>query len=318
MNVIAKITTGSHLFGTATPTSDYDHRYVVLPDLRDLALGRVKHSVKLEDEVDGHAFSLQEFLRLAGEGQSIAIEMLHAPSDHVAMELLTGNHVIWYRLHTERCRFHTKAMSQMCQFATTMSRKYGARIERLKEVEAVIHAIESRPFDHSVEGMTERLGARLIDIWDILPESPCAIKTTNETCSGPEKRVYQVCGREMQGMARVSHVYASIKAIADEYGTRVREGRDGKIDYRSVHHAFRAGFQVKEILETGDLVFPLKDAAWLREVKLGHVDFFENGLDKRLDDLIAEVSAKMAVSDLPERVDQAWLDSIVLEAYNLA
>lgn len=79
MNVLAKITTGSRLFGTATPTSDYDHRYVVLPDLKDLALGRVKHSVKLEDEVDGHAFSLQEFLRLAGEGQSIALEMLHAP-----------------------------------------------------------------------------------------------------------------------------------------------------------------------------------------------------------------------------------------------
>lgn len=309
MNVLVEITTGSRLFGTATPTSDYDHRYVVLPDLKDLALGRVKHSVKLEDEVDGHAFSLQEFLRLAGEGQSIALEMLHAP---LKSDLVCACTDTWRDLVVNRALFYTKAMSQMVGFATTMSRKYGARIERLNEVEAILANIDlSRPRSESLDSM------RLIDIWDILPESPCAIKTINPMCSGPEKRVYQVCGREMQGMARVSHVYASIKAIADEYGLRVRAGRDGLIDYRSVHHAFRAGFQVKEILETGDLVFPLKDAAWLREVKLGHVDFFQNGLDKRLDDLIAEVSAKMAVSNLPDRVDQAWLDSIVLEAYNL-
>lgn len=300
MNAIAKVLYGSHLYGTSTPESDLDYRYVYLPTLNDCLLNRVRHSFAATNEEDGHYFSLQEFLRLASEGQPIAIEMLYAP-------LGVETHATWSYLCANAHRFHTKSMLQMVGFAVTMSQKYGTRIERLKNVEAALSVID--------DGEADLHDTRLIDIWHLLPESIHTVKTINDSCSGAEKRVYQVCGREMQGLARLVHVRASLQSIIESYGERVRDAKDGKTDWRSIHHAFRAGFQLREILDTGSLRFPLAESDWLREVKLGNVDFEDEGLDTQLEELIAEVSEKMAKSDLPEKVDQKWLDSIVLDAY---
>jgi hypothetical protein len=178
----------------------------------------------------------------------------------------------------------------------------------MNETEAIIKVFQ-----------TELMNAkcRLSDIWNLLPESLNAVKTTNPQNPGTDKRVYQVCGRELQATVLISHAYSVVSQIYGSYGQRVHNAKNGNIDFRSLSHAFRAALQCKEIVETGNLQFPLKDAVWLREVKLGHIDFFANSLDQKLDDLIAEVSDKMAKSNLPEKVDQEWVNNLIKEAYSL-
>ena len=100
-----------------------------------------------------------------------------------------------------------------------------------------------------------------------------------------------------------------ISRIRDSYGERVKRAKDGIIEWKSFAHAFRVALQAKEIVTSGDLVFPLKDAEWLRDVRLGKVDFFANSLDKRLDDLIAEVQGLMDASDLPDKPDVEWVEA---------
>ncbi len=116
----------------------------------------------------------------------------------------------------------------------------------------------------------------------------------------------------------VEHADKVIQAIYDSYGERVRRVKEGRIEFKSLAHAFRAALQCREIVDTGDLKFPLKDADWLRDLRLGKIDFMAAELDKRLDDLIAEVQAKMDASSLPDSVDRDWLDRIVLDAYELS
>lgn len=302
MTILAKLQYGSSLYGTRIPTSDLDYRGVFLPTLRDCLLGTVKDTINDPTEEDTQLFSLPYFLRLASQGQSIAIEMLAAP-DHM--------HVIsspaWDRLRAERKRFYTRNMHSFLGFAKSQAVKYSSRAERLSEIEAILYVIDAMHPD--------AFDLRLSQIWFALPESPNAKKTVNERNSNADKRAYVVCGREIQATATVEHAYKTIKAIGDEFGQRVRNAKDGLIDWKSLAHAFRVALQAREIVTTGDLKYPLADAEYLRDMRLGKVDFLSNKLDERLDTLINEVQALMDASSLPDRVDSAWTDQFVLDTY---
>ena len=96
MNIIVKAVAGSHLFGTNTPTSDTDYKGVYMPSKEDILLGRAKSSLNLstnqtneknssEDE-DVEFYSLQKFMKMLDEGQTVALELLWTPDDMIIEE----------------------------------------------------------------------------------------------------------------------------------------------------------------------------------------------------------------------------------------
>lgn len=303
MTPLVKLISGSRLYGTNVSGSDTDFRGVYLSPLRDCLLNRVKDTVTDATEEDTQSFSLQYFLQLASQGQSIAIEMLSAPDGAVVIQSAA-----WMRLRAERKRFYTRNIHSFLGFAKSQSGKYSSRAERLNEVEAIFEVFK-RGRKKSIEDI------RLSEIWDELPESTNAIKGTNPRNTNADKRAYIVCGRELQSSVTIWHAAQVIQTIRDGYGERVRNAKDGNIDWKSLAHAFRVSMQAEEIVETGDLIYPLKQADYLRSMRLGQIDFISNGLDQKLDDLIAEVQVKMDASSLPERVDQAWVDQLILDIY---
>lgn len=303
MTILSKITVGSRLYGTSVPTSDTDYRGVYLPSRDDCLLGRIKDTWDDKAEVDTSYFSLQTFLRLASEGQSMAIEMLAAPVWAVQV-----SSPVWEMLYNRRRMFYTKSMYSFLGYAKGMASKYSARIDRLTETEAILQTLMAA----SVFGPN----ARLSSAWDSLPVSLNAVKSTNDRSTNADKRVYVVCGREIQATAHISHAYDVIKGIHDGYGERVRAAKEGKIDWKALMHAFRVAYQAHEIVTTGDLSFPLANAEWLRELRLGHIDFLGERLDEKLDALIAEVQTLLDASALPERVDPAIVDDLILRAYS--
>lgn len=305
MNILAKVQWGSRLYGTQVADSDDDFRSIVLPSKKDCYLGRIKDAWEIGEEEDSSIFSLQKALNLAAQGQSLMIELMCAPPDKVAV---TSD--LWKYIQENRKMFFTKKLHAFCGFAKSMSSKYSVRIDRLNEVELILSFLNK----HSLRWMGDR-AVTLGNYWDDLPVSANAIKTTNERNKGQDKRVYQVCGRELQATVPIIYIYDTIKGIVASYGERVKNAKDGKLDFKALAHAFRVGLQCKEIVDTGDLHFPLKDAEWLRELRLGHINFIENALDKKLDDLIVEVQTKMDASSLPASVDQKWVDEIILGAY---
>jgi RNA repair pathway DNA polymerase beta family protein len=303
VNMLATIRVGSRLYGTSTPTSDDDLRSVYLPSASDCFLGRVQHSIDVPDEDDSAIMSLQSFCGMALEGQSMALEMLHAPR---VMRVAISP--VWEELCKNRARFYTKRMAAFMSFSRSMSARYGLRIDRLKEAEAIMDVL--MPYRDTP------LMTRLSNIWDKLPSSLNAVKGENPANKHADKRVYTVCGRELQATISVEHALAVVGGIVGQFGERVRNAKEGKLDYKALSHAFRVTLQAKEIVTTGDLVFPLRDAEWLRAVRLGQVDFFEHSLDKRLDDLIAEVQGLMDASDLPDKPDVEWVESLIVDTYH--
>lgn len=299
------------MYGTSIPTSDQDYRAIYLPDIKDCVLGKVKDAYEDKSEDDTSYFTLQHFLNMANQGQSVAIELLCAPMDKIII-----NSPLWMELHNNRKMFFTKSMHSFLGYAKTMAGKYSSRVDRLKETEAVISVLYKNLYYWKTEVTGDYI--RLSNVWDELPESLNCIKTTNERNKHTDKRVYQVCGRELQATVTVNHAYEVIKAIYDSYGERVKKAKDGDIEWKSFMHAFRAAYQVKEIALTGDLKFPLKDAEWLRELRLGKFNFLELGLDKKLDDLIAETQELIDKSNLPDKIDKSFSEAFILKAYGLA
>src|ERR1051326_295946 len=90
MRNIVSIEFGSHLYGTSTPASDLDFKAVYIPSARDILLQRVKGSIvnarqkaekekTLPGEVEEESYSLQRYLELVSEGQTVALDILFAP-----------------------------------------------------------------------------------------------------------------------------------------------------------------------------------------------------------------------------------------------
>ena len=87
---IVQMKIGSHLYGTATPESDIDIKAVYIPSARDILLQRVspvvsESRIKARGEkntpadTDCESFSLQRYLELLAEGQTVALDMLFSP-----------------------------------------------------------------------------------------------------------------------------------------------------------------------------------------------------------------------------------------------
>lgn len=71
-------------------------------------------------------------------------------------------------------------------------------------------------------------------------------------------------------------------------------------------------------ISLGDLAFPLPESDFIRDVKFGRLSYLDDKLGEKLDDLISEVERLAEISSHPEKVDQKFLDSLILSAYNLA
>ena len=93
MKTIVKIIFGSHLYGTDTPDSDQDFKGIFLPTKEQIFLGKIPKSINentkkgegknTADDVDTEIYSLHYFLKLACEGQTVSLDMLHAPDNMI-------------------------------------------------------------------------------------------------------------------------------------------------------------------------------------------------------------------------------------------
>lgn len=320
MNVIVEMLSGSVVYGTNSASSDKDLKGIFLPTQEECLLMRAprnitKHTKQGEGkntaaDVDTEYFSLQEFLKLACEGQTVAIDMLHTFMPHV---LVAGK--VWAELYDNRKRFYTKNMKAFIGYARTMATKYGVRADRLDSAMKVLEVLKEYDNFYKRHKVQD---ARLSAFWSELPDLPHTRKYLHEeNTSIADKRVYDVCGRKLPINITVEYAASIIQNLVDSYGNRVRAAQTSEgIDTKAISHAFRVGLELKEILLTGDLKFPLKDAAWLKKIKYGELEFARNGLGAQLEDLINEVEELSNKSTLPEKADRAWCDEFILKAYN--
>ncbi|ELL9021227.1 nucleotidyltransferase domain-containing protein [Escherichia coli] len=129
---------GSHLYGTSTPESDVDFKEIYVPHARDILTGNVKEhmskntnntsSKNTKDDVDHELYSLKYFFKLAADGETVALDMLHTPPSLVVKSDLPD---VWKYIQDNRSRFYTTNMKSYLGYVRKQASKYGVKGSRL-------------------------------------------------------------------------------------------------------------------------------------------------------------------------------------------
>jgi hypothetical protein len=304
MKTIVKVIFGSHLYGTSTPESDKDYKGIFMPAKEQIFLGRIPKSYNettkrgneknTSEDIDTEIYSLHYFIKLACEGQTVALDMLHAPDN---MILETSD--IWKKIVKNREKFYTKNLKAFIGYARRQASKYGIKGSRLNAAAKIIKLLGLH--DETLKMKT---------IWDQLPiEEHLYMVEANRNAV----RQYQVCGKIIQETAKIGYVLDILVKFYNEYGRRAREASENKnIDWKAISHALRAAYQVQELLQDGAITFPLKNAEFLRAVKQGEFDY-KNIVAPTLELLVSDVETLSEKSKLPEKADRKFWDKFIIE-----
>lgn len=302
--MIVRMVFGSHLYGTATEGSDTDYKGVRMPSNQEVLLGKIprSHSLSVKNsdgakneagDVDEEIYSLHHFIKLACEGQTVALDMLHAPAS-----ALTHTSRTWEILQDRRAEFYTKNLHALVGYARKQAAKYGIKGSRLADAKRALAFLKDQP-----------AGVKLSDVWGQLPQGEHLVEGKDRA---DELRVWDVCGKKLLETSKVSHYIPTLEQFVDRYGNRAKLAANSKgIDWKAISHAMRAALQVRAILKDGGFEYPLPETKLLCAVKAGSMLYpaAAEWLERTMD----EVDDLARASTLPEQVDRDVWDRWLIE-----
>lgn len=301
MNIIFKCNFGSYLYGTLTPASDKDYKGVYIAELSDIVLKRDKATIKYttgndfsrntENDIDTEYKELRTFLKEAMDGQTYALDMLFCNKENIIQ-----SSYIWDKLIENRHKLLSKNVTPFLGYCRQQAEKYSIKGTRLGELERVIDLLKIQ--DNSLT---------ITQICTFIDES---------------KHVYfkhlngeiflSVLGKLYQTNKTCKEVLKSLELTQSKYGARAVQARDNEgIDYKAISHAYRCMYEVRDLLTTGNITFPLKEAEYLVKIKTGQIAY--SVIQDELAELMNEV--KVIKSSLPEKPDYEFWDGFIVGVY---
>ena len=306
LNIIVKMIFGSHLYGTNTETSDRDFKGIFMPSRKQVLLGHIPKSFSFSTakksrrgqknepkDIDTEIYSFHYFIKLACEGQTVALDMLYAPE-----KMILESSQLWDDIVKNRNRFLTKNIQAFVGYARKQAAKYGIKGSRLEAANRAMKEIRKYG-----------LGPSLGEIWDLLPVGEHLSFVTDDRGN----RFYQVCGRKLHDSVSFDYAYNDIKKFYDNYGELAIDAEVNiNIDWKAISHALRAAFEVEELLRYGTITFPLKQAELLKSVKKGELDYVTE-VAPMLEKMMDWIEQLSKISHLPDEVDRKFWDDFIIE-----
>lgn len=322
-SVIVQMVHGSHLYGTNTPESDKDYKGVFLPRFSDILLrthpDSITQSTKKrdvagekngKDDVDTQLYSLHKFIDLASKGETVAIDMLHAPMKYLEKTSWEWNYIV-----NNKDRFYTKNMKSLLGYAARQAHKYGVKGSRLAAVKDVVRCMEEAMATLTCAPEPFIIGeVRMKHITEFLPTNEYCYFTETDGANGEKETVYVVAGKMLQMTASVTHYLPMLDAFINEYGGRARMAEQNQgVDWKALSHAYRACYQALHIYRDGGFEYPMPETDILLEIKTGKMPF--DKVASGLEELIVYVKELADQSSYPDHVDMHFWQNRMMEIY---
>lgn len=313
-DLIVQIKFGSHLYGTNTESSDVDFKSVYVPSARDILLQKVVGSVpigkkaksegekNLPGDVDNECYSLQRYLNLISEGQTVAIDMLFAPEP-----LITS--VLWKYIQQNKEKLLTKRSAAFVGYCRTQANKYGIKGSRVAAAKDAMERFQRLADQY---GTTAKVGEFFIEDDEVMNEHTRTMR--KETTQGRIERYFECCNRMVGFTNTVKEAAAVYRRIYENYGDRARLAeKNESIDWKALSHAVRVGREAIELLTTQHITFPLPYAAHVLEIKQGKMEY--QSVANEIERLLDSVEVAVLVSSLREDPDYQFIDDTIAEVY---
>jgi hypothetical protein len=320
METIVEMRFGAHLYGTDTADSDLDLKAVYLPAARDILLQRVRPAINTARarpngekntaaDVDFEAYSLQRYMELLAEGQSVAIDMLFAPESAFTREPSS----IWREIQTQRGRFVSTRASAFVRYCRQQANRFGIKGSR---VGAARRALELLSESEARLGTTAKVLELETGLASLAATTEHIAVVSLPEPNGAMAPYLEVCDKKIPFTASLKTARDVVERLVGEYGKRALEAeRNQGVDWKALSHAVRVGREAIELFETGRIGFPLGCAEHLRRIKRGEISY--RAVAAEIDALLTDVEAAAQRSALPGEPDQAAMEDLVLRAYRL-
>lgn len=316
MKTLIRMKFGALLYGTETPLSDLDYKSVYLPDARSILLQRVHGSIQnkrekaegeknLPGEFEEESFSLQRYLSLLLEGQTVALDMLFAPP--AMWESVTN---IWHEVIANRSKLLTRKSAAFVGYCRQQANKYGIKGSRVAE------AKEARDlFEHLIDerGAHARLSECESELEEFVQaREHCAIVELEAAHSQRRKlKHFECCKRKTPWTVPLKVAFDTYDHIYQAYGDRARRAQANEgVDWKALSHAVRVAHEALELMQTCNITFPLPNREHVKAIKLGLLSYKE--VASEIEDLLGKVEKAERSSILPEEADLRWVDDFVV------
>ncbi len=309
---------GSHVYGTNLPTSDHDFKKIYLPSAEDILLQRVvgsknegtktnKNEKNGIDDIDVETFSLQKYLKLLLEGQTVALSMLFTP-----LKWHIGKcHPAWQDIHLKRQEFLHSGVSAFAGYCRQQANKYGIKGSRVSAVRKILDTIYLLIDSH---GHLTKLSV----VWKELEE----VVNVTEHCSiiaadvntRNNARMIDCCNRKVQEFITLKEAASIYQHVFDEYGHRALQAeKEENVDWKALMHATRVAAEAKELLLSAYITYPRPEAELLLKIRKGELHYKEVAeiIEQGLLDL--EIASEKSI--LPKKPNYELADYIVMHWY---
>ena len=274
-----RILNGSRLYGTHSLESDHDYINIYVPNFRDVILGNINSLGSSTDSKDDDKhMSIYKFLRLLEQGQTLAVESLFCPLEYVEFDTEDDKNR-WATLRGHRHNLIGKSMKSMLGYCKAQAYKYCKKSKNLEVYLGALDILDTqlKSFEKlSATGndqnkTTDKKSYSIAWVFDKLASLDGVTVSTNG-----KFRYINILGAEFietyDMVAFKKHVEDKVSNCSQR--TLSAYECDGK-DWKALSHALRVGLQIKELYETNNLVFPLKDVEYLKAIKFGQIPYDE-------------------------------------------
>lgn len=316
---VVRMEFGSPVYGTSTPESDRDYKSVFVPSARDILLQRATRvsrtrstgddaSRNTATDVDVQEFSLQGYLALLCEGQTVAVDMLFVPARHVLESSET-----WRRIVASRRQLLSRSIAPFVRYCRSQADKYGIKGSRMAAAKAAADLLAG----FAAKSPNARLGDFSAELRALLDShrEHASIENRTHPHSGAVEPHLSVCGKLSPFTLRVDDAAEIYRRLWETYGERSRAAmRNEGIDWKALMHARRICDQALELLETGLVTFPRPNAEELLAIRRGERPYAD--VARELEQGMARLEPAMErCTLLPAEPDRDLAQSIVLDAY---
>jgi predicted nucleotidyltransferase len=293
MRLIVEMHVGSHLYGTATPLSDLDYKGVYVPDARDILLQRARDTISQSPpkapgeknsagDVDRELYSLQRYLHLLSEGQTVALDMLFAPDTVMIGE--PGPE--WREIQAHSEQLVTRRAASFVRYCRQQANKYGIKGSRVAAARAALALLAAAEAD---EGPTAKLGIVEMKVTAFASATEHACLLDLEMPGGRLIRHLEVCGRKMPFTSSIKSAREVVQRLVDEYGERALQAeRNEGVDWKAL---------------------PLRYAAEILAIKRGERPYV--AVSEEIEWLLVTVETAAVRSTLPDEPDRDFIDDLV-------
>lgn len=280
-------------------------------------------------KVDVKIFSLQKFIQLCSKADTNALDLLFSVGLGVNGEIgvqpeqetyanFHGWQIMWKLLYNRNKLINTDRLESPITYAFKQATKYSIKGERrqvmldlLKDVNTYLF-LDTTPADVPL--------SRFITDFIYQDGTPVInqyidgkhVKINELLNKGKLEKYLYVCGVEHQFNLELKRFAKRLEEkINKEYTSqRTIDASDGN-DWKALSHAIRVLLEIKELLDTGNIQFPLKDKDFLLDIKLGKVEreYIDNFFNQELSNILERVQK----NELNWKYDEDFWNEFILK-----